>query len=121
MNDYIDVLKKYAVFSDRARRKEYWMFVLWNIIIISVVYIVSMVINNSELYMYFALLYCLAVVIPSIAVTVRRLHDTNHNGWWIFISLVPFIGHIILLVFLVSDSQPGDNRYGPNPKGINNS
>src|ERR687885_610071 len=61
-------------------------------------------------------LYSLAVLIPSIAVTVRRLHDTGRTGWWILIGLIPFIGGIILLIFMVLDSEPGTNQYGPNPK-----
>jgi uncharacterized membrane protein YhaH (DUF805 family) len=61
-------------------------------------------------------LYTLAVLIPSIAVSVRRLHDTNRSGWWLLISLVPLVGAIVLLVFLVLDSQPGENQYGSNPK-----
>ena len=63
-------------------------------------------------------IYSLAVLIPSIAVSVRRLHDTNHSGWWLLINLLPLIGTIILVFFLVRDSQPGQNQYGPNPKGM---
>ena|SRR6266498_3581511 len=61
-------------------------------------------------------LYSLAVVVPGLAVTIRRLHDTNHSGWWVLINLVPLVGWIWLLIFLVTDSDPGENRYGPNPK-----
>ena len=61
-------------------------------------------------------LYGLAVLIPSIAVSVRRLHDTNRSGWWLLIALVPLIGAIVLLVFMAQDSQPGKNQYGSNPK-----
>jgi uncharacterized membrane protein YhaH (DUF805 family) len=63
-------------------------------------------------------IYSLAVLIPSLAVSVRRLHDTNRTGWWIFIGLVPLVGAIILIVFYATDSQPGDNQYGPNPKTV---
>jgi uncharacterized membrane protein YhaH (DUF805 family) len=121
MNYYIGVLKKYAVFAGRARRKEYWTFILWNIIITIVLTlvlgIIGSIINNLAL-VAVCYLYTLAVFIPSIAVLVRRLHDTGRSGWWFFISLVPLIGSIVLLVFLVKDSQPGDNQYGPNPKEI---
>jgi len=61
-------------------------------------------------------LYSLAVLIPTLAVTVRRLHDVDRSGWWIFINLIPLIGFIVLLVFAVTDGTPGSNRYGPNPK-----
>jgi len=119
MNWYLAVLKKYAVFSGRARRKEYWMFVLFNIIFTIVAVILDNVLGTAieELgYGLFYIVYGLAVIIPALAVTVRRLHDTGKSGWWIFISLIPFIGAIWLIVLLATDSQPGANQYGPNPK-----
>jgi len=115
MNYYLSVLKKYAVFSGRAQRAEYWYFVLFNMIISIVLGIIDGVIGSGGI---LGAIYPLAVLIPSIAVSVRRLHDTNHSGWWLLISLLPLIGAIILLVFLVRDSQPGQNQYGPNPKGM---
>lgn len=115
MNYYLSVLKKYAVFSGRARRAEYWYFVLFNNIIIIVLGIIDGVIGSGGI---LGGIYYLAVLIPVIAVSVRRLHDTNHSGWWLLISLFPLIGAIVLLVFLVRDSQPGQNQYGPNPKGM---
>lgn len=63
-------------------------------------------------------IFCLAFLVPTLAASVRRLHDTNRSGWWYFISFIPFVGGIILIVFLAEDSQPGNNRYGSNPKGI---
>jgi uncharacterized membrane protein YhaH (DUF805 family) len=121
MNYYTDVLKKYAVFSGRARRKEYWMFALWNLIVIIVLSIVftsmGVAIKNSLLTIVVDL-YALAVFLPSLGVFVRRLHDTGRTGWWFFIGFIPLVGAIILLVFTVQDSKPGDNKYGPNPKGI---
>jgi uncharacterized membrane protein YhaH (DUF805 family) len=121
MNWYLEVLKKYAVFSGRARRKEYWYFVLFNILISIGLTIVDMVIGTYNDVMGVGVLYglySLAVLIPGIAVSVRRLHDTNRSGWWLLIGLVPLIGVIVLLVFVVSDSTPGGNQYGPNPKGV---
>lgn len=115
MNYYFEVLKKYAVFGGRARRKEYWMFVLFNFIISLVINLVAAFV---EILFFLYYLYMLAILIPGIAVTVRRLHDTNRSGWWWFISVVPVIGAIILIVFLAQDSQPGENQYGPNPKEI---
>jgi uncharacterized membrane protein YhaH (DUF805 family) len=121
MKHYINVLKKYAVFSGRAARKEYWMFALWNVIISVLLGIVVGIIDaviNSQALVAISYLYALAVLVPCIAVSVRRLHDINRSGWWFLIVLVPVIGAIVLLVFSVMDSQPGDNRYGSNPKGI---
>ncbi len=113
MNWYLDVLKKYAEFSGRARRKEYWMFLLIHIVIaIAIVVIEGML--GSPLIVY--TIYMLALLVPSLAVTVRRLHDISKSGWWVLISLVPFVGGIILLVFMALDSTPGDNAHGPNPK-----
>jgi uncharacterized membrane protein YhaH (DUF805 family) len=113
MNWYLDVLKKYAVFDGRARRKEYWMFFLFNIIIAFALGIIEGIIGGPGVV---GAIYGLAVLLPGIAVGVRRLHDTNRSGWWLLIGLVPLIGAIVLIVFFVQDSQPGDNQYGPNPK-----
>lgn len=118
MNWYLEVLRKYAVFSGRARRKEYWMFFLFNLIIYFVLGIIGEIvriapqINGGEL----ASIYALGVLIPGIAVGVRRLHDTNRSGWWLLINFAPLIGTVVLIVFMVQDGQTGDNRYGQNPK-----
>ncbi|MEU9922137.1 DUF805 domain-containing protein [Streptomyces griseoluteus] len=112
MHWYVDVLKKYAVFSGRARRQEYWMFFLFNLIISIVLAIVDAALDTQVL----QLVYGLAVLIPGLAVAVRRLHDTGRSGWWILISLIPLVGFIILLVFLASEGKPEANEYGPNPK-----
>ena len=124
MSWYIKVLKKYAVFSGRARRKEYWMFVLFNLIFYCVLFFIEKIAGITPISNYYSILatiYSLAVLIPSLAVTVRRLHDTNRSGLWLLNALVPFVGPIILLVFLAADSQPGENQYGPNPKSGSNS
>jgi uncharacterized membrane protein YhaH (DUF805 family) len=113
MNWYLDVLKKYAVFNGRARRTEYWMFFLFNIIIAIVLAVIEGIIGSPGV---LGLIYGLAVLLPGIGVSIRRLHDTNRSGWWLLIGLVPVIGAIVLLVFFVQDSQPGENQYGPNPK-----
>jgi uncharacterized membrane protein YhaH (DUF805 family) len=121
MNWYLEVLKKYAVFNGRARRKEYWMFFLFNIIISIVLIIVDGIVGTSAAPGALGLLgglYALALLIPGIAVAVRRLHDTGRSGWWILIGLVPFVGGIILIVFLVQDGTPGDNQFGSNPKMV---
>lgn len=119
MNWYLEVLRKYAVFDGRARRKEYWYFFLINTVIsIFLAFIDSFTGTVSEDVGIGLLdgLYALAVLIPGTAVTVRRLHDTDRSGWWILIGLIPVIGGIALLVFMVLDSTPGDNQYGPNPR-----
>ncbi|MER6123590.1 DUF805 domain-containing protein [Streptomyces sp. NPDC001795] len=112
MHWYVDVLKKYAVFSGRARRQEYWMFFLFNVIIS----IVLAIIDNAAGTSILGLLYTLAVLLPGLGVTVRRLHDTGKSGWWILISLIPLVGTIILIVFLATDGQPEPNQHGANPK-----
>ena len=119
MNWYLEVLKKYAVFGGRARRREYWYFALFNLLISIVLAVIDGVTGTLSAEAGIGLLgafYALAVLIPGIAVSVRRLHDTNRSGWWLLIVLVPLIGAIVLLVFMVQDSQPGENQYGPNPK-----
>ncbi len=119
MNWYLDVLKKYAVFDGRARRKEYWFFALIStiisIILSSIDGMLGVLVEGSGVGALNSL-YGLAVLVPSLAVASRRLHDTNHSAWWMLIALLPVIGWIILLVFLVSDSQDGSNEYGKNPK-----
>ena len=114
MNWYLEVLKKYTVFNGRARRTEYWMFFLFSIIIWAVLFFIEFSLVGSPGVL--ANIYNLAVLIPGIAVSVRRLHNTNRSGWWLLIGLVPLIGAIFLLVFVLQDSQPSENQYGPNPK-----
>lgn len=118
MNWYLDAWKNYANFQGRARRKAYWMFVLFNIIAIIVLGMIEGVVGlrGEGGYGILSGLYSLAIILPGLAVAVRRLHDTGRSGWWLLIGLVPLIGSIVLLVFFVSDGQPGSNQYGPNPK-----
>ena len=114
MNWYLGCWKKFAEFSGRARRQEFWMFALFNFLVSVAIGIVDGILGTNG-----ALggLYSLAVLIPSLAVGVRRLHDTDRCGWWLLLPLIPIVGGIILLVFFCSDSKPGANRFGPNPKG----
>ncbi len=119
MSWFIEALKKYAVFSGRSRRKEYWYFVLFVVIISIVLSIIDGLFGTYHRSTGAGLLstiFSLAVLIPSIAVSVRRLHDIDRTGWWVLISLVPLVGWIVLLVFHLQDSTLGTNRYGPNPK-----
>ncbi len=120
MNWCIEVLKKYAVSSGRARRKEYWVFVLINVIITIALSFIDLALGLFDPVIGLGLcsgLYSLAIFIPNISVGIRRLHDTNRSGWWLLVFLVPIIGTIILIVLLALDSTSGDNQYGPNPKG----
>ena len=119
MNWYLECLRKYGVFGGRARRKEYWYFVLFNIIINIVLAVIDVATGSFSAEVGIGLLggiYGLAVLIPNVAVTVRRLHDTDHSGWWLLIPLIPIIGAIVLFVFAVQDSNAGENKYGPSPK-----
>lgn len=116
MNWYVQVLKKYAVFGGRARRTEYWMFTLVNLI---VAFVLGFLLAFTGVFgAVISYLYSLAVLLPSLAVGARRLHDTGRTGWWLLIGLIPVVGEIILIVFFVQDGQPGQNQYGPNPKGV---
>jgi uncharacterized membrane protein YhaH (DUF805 family) len=121
MNWYLKVLKQYANFSGRARRKEYWMFVLFNIFFC----ICAMILDNilgltvGKLpYGVFYYLYALIVLIPGLAVAVRRLHDVGKSGWMILIALIPIIGAIWLFVLMATNGNPSENQYGLNPKEV---
>ncbi|MFB6824746.1 DUF805 domain-containing protein [Streptomyces virginiae] len=113
MNHYTDVLKKYAVFSGRARRQEYWMFTLFQVAIAIVLMILDSLLGTYPLLVG---LYFLGTFVPSLAVTVRRLHDLGKSGAWYFIAFVPFIGGIWLLVLTATAGQQQQNQYGPDPK-----
>jgi uncharacterized membrane protein YhaH (DUF805 family) len=119
MNYYIEVMKKYAVFTGRARRKEFWMFTLIYTIIYIVLSIADSLIGTGAMLFEMGLLsgvFSLVSICPSIAVTIRRLHDIDRSGWWALIGLVPLAGVIVLIVFAAKDGQPGSNQYGTNPK-----
>ncbi|MEU6857593.1 DUF805 domain-containing protein [Glycomyces sp. NPDC046736] len=130
MQWYRLAFKKYADFSGRARRKEYWMFVLFHALAILILYvvaiagIVTLVVNLREPSPLSALpviplvVYALATIVPTLALIVRRLHDTGRSGGWYFIAFVPFVGAIILLVFMFEDSQQTPNQYGECPKPV---
>jgi uncharacterized membrane protein YhaH (DUF805 family) len=109
MKWFIKCFKQYADFKGRARRKEYWMFTLINGIIGFVMGLLGLTILSW--------IYSVAVFIPSLAVGVRRLHDIGKSGWWILLFLIPVVGWIWLIVLSIQDSLPGENQWGPNPKG----
>jgi uncharacterized membrane protein YhaH (DUF805 family) len=104
--------KKYADFSGRARRSEYWFFSLATFLAGFVLRLLGLAIGNQFLYLIFSL----AILVPGIAVGVRRLHDTGRSGWWLLIGFT-VIGLIPLIIWFASDSTPGTNQYGPSPKG----
>jgi len=121
MNWYIGVLKKYAVFDGRAQRKEYWFFNLFSVLVVILLVILGMMTGTFDEERgvgIFDSVYGLAVLLPSLAVSIRRLHDTGRSGWWLLVALIPLLGAIALLVFMVMDSEAGDNQFGPNPKGV---
>jgi len=113
MEYFTDALKKYADFTGRARRKEYWMFVLIYTLIMIGLAILETIIGFG----FISTLFSLALLVPSISISARRLHDTGRTGWWQLISLIPLIGIIVLIVFLAQDSHDA-NTYGPNPKAL---
>lgn len=128
MQWYLKVLRQYADFSGRARRKEFWMFVLFNVIAAVILSILDNLLGLSSssatdtgFYYNAGILtsiYQLAVLIPSLAVGARRLHDTGRSGWWQLIALIPLVGAIILIVFWASEGHRGPNQHGMNPKEL---
>jgi uncharacterized membrane protein YhaH (DUF805 family) len=121
MNWYLQVLKNYANFSGRARRKEFWFFALFNMLFLFVALIIDNVAGTTiegVPYGLFYFLYAIAIFIPGLAVTVRRLHDVGKSGWFYFIVLIPIVGAIWFLVIALTDSNTGENEYGPSPKDI---
>jgi len=108
MDQYIAALRKYATFSGRARRKEYWMFVLFNCIFAIAFAVIDRFLGTREV---FGNIYGLAVLVPGIAAGVRRMHDTNHSGWWLLLPIAN-------LIFAVTEGDLMENQFGPDPKGV---
>lgn len=118
MNWFLLALKKYAVFSGRSQRSEYWFFVLFYLIIYIVLAVLDgLVFKSGSQIGILSGVFSLAMIVPSLAVAARRLHDTDRSGWWQLLVLIPLIGVIVLIVFLAQDTKPGENKYGPSPKG----
>lgn len=120
MNWYLDAVKnKYAVFDGRAQRQEFWYFMLFYLLIYIALSVVDQVTGTFNMQTgtgLFSGIYTLAMLVPSLAVGARRLHDTGRSGWWQLLSLIPVLGVLVLIFFFAQDSQSGDNQYGPNPK-----
>lgn len=121
------VLENYANFTGRARRSEYWYFALLNLIVAVPMIILFVAFAESggssdvisTIFMFLLVGMALLLFIPGLAVSVRRLHDTGKSGWWYLIGVIPiisYVGSIVLLVFYCMDSEPGSNKWGPNPK-----
>ena len=108
------VFSQYVGFSGRARRSEYWYFFLFNMLVSIVLGIVGNIIGTTIL----STIASLALLLPGLSVAIRRLHDIGKSGWWLLIGLIPLVGAILLIVWYASDSKPGDNQYGPNPKEV---
>jgi uncharacterized membrane protein YhaH (DUF805 family) len=113
---YVRAFQKYAQFSGRATRAEYWWFYLVTIAVSILLSIIDMILNTPL--EFISLIYLIVSLIPSTSIQVRRLHDVDKSGWYMLLNLVIIIGWIWLLILNILDSTPGDNKYGPNPKGI---
>ncbi len=110
-------LKKYATFTGRARRSEYWYFMLFLTVVVGGLFVLSQVTKNSAIVLVM-LAVELAFLLPALAATVRRLHDTGRSGWWYFIGFVPFVGGIALLIFMLDDTDSEGDKFGPAPKAV---
>ncbi|WP_194767114.1 DUF805 domain-containing protein [Tamlana sp. I1] len=123
MKYYLKVLRdNYANFSGRARREEYWMFTLFNVIFLIVIMAISISValtTDTPALMGLYGIYILGTIIPSFALVVRRLHDVGKSGWFYFVSIIPIIGPIWFFVLTVTEGERGANQYGPDPKAIN--
>ena len=125
-NPWTSCFRKFATFSGRARRSEYWGFVLINNLLCGIIMVIAGVCaaNSSArdaeacvaIGVVACLIYGLVIMLPTLAVTVRRLHDTGRSGWFMLVHLIPVVGPIVFFITLLLDSQFGENRYGPNPK-----
>jgi len=121
MNWYLSVLKNYAGFTGRARRREYWMFGLFNALFLIIAAVLDNIFGTTFEFLFYGLFYVLyscAVLVPSLAVCVRRLHDVGKSGLFLFVGLIPLVGAIWLLILACKDGDPGTNAYGPNPKEV---
>ncbi|MCX6021796.1 MAG: DUF805 domain-containing protein [Chloroflexi bacterium] len=111
MELYLDALKRYVEFSGRSSRKAFWYFVGLNLVVVIVLAIIEAIIGIPGM---LSGLYQLGVLLPSLAVGVRRLHDTGRSGWWTLIAFIPF-GGLVLLYFYVLEGNTSPNQYGPSP------
>lgn len=118
MSWFVTVLKRYATFRGRAGRPEYWYFILIYLVCSLGLAVLDAIVGTASKddgFGLFSGLFGLALLLPSIAVSVRRLHDTDRTGWWLLLNFIPVIGSIVLLVFAIQRGTPGSNRYGDGP------
>lgn len=121
MNYYLAALKNYTNFTGRARRSEYWYFVLFHVLIVITLGATAAILGSemgSQVIVLVAIVYVLGTILPSLALIIRRLHDIGKSGWYYFVSFIPLIGSIWLLVLLFTEGDRGDNQYGPDPKAV---
>lgn len=123
MKYFLYCLQHYADFNGRARRSEYWYYTLFNFLIYIACVVLALLLaiaTDNPGFIALAYLWGLATLLPTIAVCVRRLHDTGKSGWFYLTVLIPLVGGILMLVWMCTDSELGHNGYGPNPKGVGN-
>ncbi len=113
MQWYLKAIEQYADFHGRARRKEYWMFLLFNLSIAFVMVFIEGMLGTKGM---LGLIYSLMLLVPGFSVTTRRLHDVDKSGWWSLIALIPLLGALILTYYLACQGTNGSNRFGPDPK-----
>jgi uncharacterized membrane protein YhaH (DUF805 family) len=118
MTWFLAAVRKYAVSRGRARRREYWMFVLVSLVLCFVLALLAAMagVDSDQGATLVWLAYMAVLLLPGLAVSVRRLHDTGRSGWWVLVGIVPLLGALVLFVFHVQDGEPGENRYGRSPK-----
>ena len=119
MEWFVEAMRKYAVFKGRARRKEYWWFLLVYILVSVVLTVLDGIIGQYDAQSGMGLLsglFALGTFLPALAVAVRRLHDTDRSGWWVLITLVPLVGLLVFVFFMARSGTAGDNRFGTDPK-----
>ena len=121
MNWYLEAFRRFGDFKGRSRRKEYWYFFLFNLLASWLFLFIDYILGTYSTESMIGLVnvaYSLVALIPGLSVSVRRLHDTGRTGWWMLINFIPVIGWIVFIVFMVFDSDPAANKYGPCPKPV---
>ena len=118
MNHYFAAFRKYAIFQGRATRSEYWYFTLFNILAVFGFCLIDQFMGTFDFdagYGPLSAIYTLAMILPALGVSIRRLHDTRRSGWWFMITIIPIIGLLVFLYFALQDSDPNPNQYGESP------
>jgi len=118
LNYFTDALKNYATFTGRATRQQYWMFILFYILFYIVAIVLDMTLglfDEETGYGLLSLVYTLGLLLPSLAILGRRLHDIGRSAWWILLIIIPVVGPLVILIFTLIGSQQEDNQWGPNP------